>query len=157
MKHTTYPITVEATVRCLVDHGAGAPAGGAMDFKAGQEYRMVRWSGRGGRDLEIDVVDDTCWWTSYDIDGAHCLPADKADVIGVECTRDAVTRRQLRHAERAARYRELKRESRDELIARLVTLDYPWAERLQEWTDHQIRDRVVTEERKAAGKRGEDV
>lgn len=157
MKNTTYAIAVEATIRCLVDHGAGAPVGDGMDFKAGQEYRMVRWNGRAGRDLEIEVVDDTCWWTSYDIDGAYCLPAENGDVVAVIAERQGITRRQLRHSERTARYRELRHETRDRLIERLKTLDYPWAERLQEWTDHQIRDRVITEERKAAGKHGEDV
>lgn len=151
----TYAIAVEAKIRCLVDHGAGAPVGDGMDFKAGQEYRMVRWSARGGAELE--VVDDTCWWTSYDIDGAYCLPAENGDVVYVLAERQGITRRQLRHTERTARHRELRYETRDQLIERLKTLDYPWAERLQEWTDHQIRDRVITEERKAAGKRGEDV
>lgn len=155
--HAKYVITVEAMVRCLVDHGAGAPVGDGMDFKAGQNYRMVRWGSRAGSGVDVDVVDDTCWWTSYDIDGAYCLPAENGDVVEVLGTQEGITRRQLRHSERTARYRELRYETRDQLIARLTTLDYPWAERLQEWTDHQIRDRVVTEERKAAGKRGEDV
>lgn len=103
MKHTTYPITVEASVRCLVDYSAGAPVGDGMNFLAGERYRMVRWSGRAGDALEVNVIDDTGWWTSHDIDGAYHLPSSHADVIEVVRTEDGITRRQMRQSERTAR------------------------------------------------------
>jgi hypothetical protein len=46
-------------------------------FQAGDELEMVQW-GRAGRSVERDA-----WWTSFDIDGAHIIEADKVEVVKV--------------------------------------------------------------------------
>ena len=46
-------------------------------FRAGTELEMVQW-GRAGR-----KVDRSAWWTSFDIDEASIIEADKVEVIQI--------------------------------------------------------------------------
>ncbi len=46
-------------------------------FHAGEELEMVQW-GRAGRPVRREA-----WWTSFDIDGALILEADKVEVVNI--------------------------------------------------------------------------
>ncbi len=46
-------------------------------FRAGEELEMVQW-GRAGRPVRREA-----WWTSFDIDGALILEADKVEVVKI--------------------------------------------------------------------------
>lgn len=54
-----------------------SPESGEHTFHAGVELEMVQW-GRTGR-----PVDRSAWWTSYDIDGAFIIEAEKVEVIEI--------------------------------------------------------------------------
>lgn len=67
----------EARVRITAAYGAGNAHTETRDFKPGEELKMVQW-GRAGR-----AVEDTAWWTNYDIDGAFIIPADHLEVLEI--------------------------------------------------------------------------
>ena len=46
-------------------------------FQAGDELEMLQWGNKGS------PVDRSVWWTSYDIDGAYIIKADKVEVVRV--------------------------------------------------------------------------
>ncbi len=46
-------------------------------FRIGEELEMVQW-GRAGRPVKREA-----WWTSFDIDGALILEADKVEVVKI--------------------------------------------------------------------------
>jgi hypothetical protein len=46
-------------------------------FNKGEELELVMW-GYAGKEVRRDA-----WWTSYDIDGAFILEADKVEVVRV--------------------------------------------------------------------------
>jgi hypothetical protein len=67
----------KARIRVLVDHSSRSlePAG-TRKFRAGEECIMFQW-GRAGPPIKRD------WWDSFDIDGAHIIPAEKVQVAEV--------------------------------------------------------------------------
>lgn len=70
-----------ARVRVVVETTTGAPGdpwpAHGRRWKVGEEATLVQW-GRAGQPVERES-----WWTSYDIDGAHILPATCVQVIEV--------------------------------------------------------------------------
>jgi hypothetical protein len=70
-----------ARVRVIAETTTGAPddpwPAHGRRWKIGEEATLVQW-GRAGRPLERDS-----WWTGYDIDGAHILPAASVQIIEV--------------------------------------------------------------------------
>ncbi len=66
-----------ARVRILKERASYTPAHTVRTFRPGEELEMIQW-GRAGRE-----VDRSRWWTSYDLDGAHIIDADKVEVIEV--------------------------------------------------------------------------
>lgn len=66
-----------ALVRIREQRVCHSPEGGEHTFYVGEEVYMVQW-GRAGR-----PVDRSAWWTSFDIDGAFIIEADKVEVIKI--------------------------------------------------------------------------
>ena len=69
--HTAAEVEVTETVDT---HNA---IGGTRTFTAGERLVMHQW-GRAGRPVDRDV-----WWTSYDIDAAHIVPAGHVRVTRI--------------------------------------------------------------------------
>ncbi len=66
-----------AWVRILETMTKRSPEGGEHTFQSGDVLVMFQW-GRAGRS-----VDRSVWWTSYDIDGAFIILADKVEIIEI--------------------------------------------------------------------------
>lgn len=66
-----------AIVRIITDTTRSNALHRTHTFHAGKEIEMVQW-GRAGR----PVVRDS-WWTSFDIDEAYIINAEKVEVIQV--------------------------------------------------------------------------
>jgi hypothetical protein len=70
-----------AHVRVVTETTTGAPddpwPAQGRRWKVGEQPVLVQWGGAGR------PIDRDSWWTGYDIDGAHILPADCIEVIEV--------------------------------------------------------------------------
>lgn len=66
-----------ARVRILETTMVGSPEGGKHTFLKGYEQEMIQW-GIAGREVRRDA-----WWTSFDIDGAYIIRADRVEVLEV--------------------------------------------------------------------------
>ena len=73
-------VPTRARVRVTKEYKAGAPVGRPLHFKVDQKYVMVRWSKPEGSGR---LVDESVWWTSYDIDGAFAIPSDHVEIVEV--------------------------------------------------------------------------